>query len=78
MGSPWVKFGQKPFAYSCLTSIAGAESIQPSREKKELKDLESSAGIAPWRLAVARRVESPRVQGWIVALVLANAVILEL
>jgi voltage-gated sodium channel len=46
--------------------------------EKELKDLERSAGIAAWRIAVARWVESSRVQGWIVALILANAVILGL
>lgn len=44
----------------------------------ELMDLTHREGIAGWRLGLARRVESKRVQGWIVALILANAVILGL
>jgi voltage-gated sodium channel len=46
--------------------------------EQELRDLERQPGIAPWRLALARFVESRRVQGAIVALILVNAVILGL
>lgn len=46
--------------------------------EQELRDLERQHGIAPWRLAVARWVESRRVQSGIVALILANAAILGL
>ena len=44
--------------------------------EQELRDLEQRNGIAPWRLALARWVESRRVQSFIVAVILANAAIL--
>jgi voltage-gated sodium channel len=44
----------------------------------ELMDLARRSSIAPWRLALARWVESGRVQGLIVAVILFNAVILGL
>jgi voltage-gated sodium channel len=44
----------------------------------ELQDLTRQTGVAPWRLRLARRVEAPVVQRWIVAVILANAVILGL
>ena len=46
--------------------------------EQELQDLTRRTGIAPWRLALARWVESKRVQYAIVAVILANAVILGL
>jgi voltage-gated sodium channel len=44
----------------------------------ELHDLSRRPGVAPWRLALARKVESRRTQTAIVALILINAVILGL
>ena len=44
--------------------------------EQELIDLTKRGGIAAWRLGLARWVESRRVQSWIVALILVNAVIL--
>ncbi len=46
--------------------------------EQELMDLTRREGIASWRLVLARWVESSRVQGWIVALILVNAAILGL
>ena len=46
--------------------------------EQELMDLTRRKGIASWRLELARRVESRRVQGFIIAVILANAVILGL
>jgi len=44
--------------------------------EQELIDLTRREGVAQWRIALARRVESRRVQTFIVALILINAVIL--
>jgi voltage-gated sodium channel len=44
----------------------------------ELKKLESEAGVAGWRIGLARWVESKMVQGGIVILILLNAVVLGL
>jgi voltage-gated sodium channel len=44
--------------------------------EQELMDLTHSTAIARWRLALARWVESSRVQGWIVGLILLNAAVL--
>ncbi|MEY3395567.1 MAG: hypothetical protein RL346_1803 [Verrucomicrobiota bacterium] len=46
--------------------------------ESELKTLESSAGVALWRIRLARWVESGIVQGGIVLLILLNAVVLGL
>ena len=46
--------------------------------EQELMDLTRREGIASWRLALARWVESRRVQIFIVAVILANAAILGL
>jgi hypothetical protein len=46
--------------------------------EQELIDLSRREGIAAWRLALARRVESRAVQHFIVVLILFNAVILGL
>jgi voltage-gated sodium channel len=42
----------------------------------DLQLLSNRPGIAPWRIALARWVESPRVQHGIIALIILNAVIL--
>lgn len=44
----------------------------------ELNDLKHQPGIPPWRINLAAWVESPRVQHWVVAVILLNAVILGL
>jgi voltage-gated sodium channel len=44
----------------------------------ELNDLRNQSGIAPWRINVARWVDSKTVQTWIVAIILINAGILGL
>lgn len=44
----------------------------------ELKELEQRAGVAGWRLALAKWVESARVQTVIIVLILANALVLGL
>jgi voltage-gated sodium channel len=44
--------------------------------EQEWLDLSRRPGIARWRLELARRIESPRVQAWIVAVILINAAIL--
>lgn len=46
--------------------------------EQELMDLTRREGIASWRLKLAQRVEAPRVQRWIVALIIINAAILGL
>jgi len=46
--------------------------------EQELNDLSRQHGVAPWRMQIARRVESPMVQRIIVALILINAVVLGL
>jgi voltage-gated sodium channel len=45
---------------------------------QELQDLKNQTGIAPWRLELARWVESVAVQRWVVAIILVNSVILGL
>jgi voltage-gated sodium channel len=42
----------------------------------DLQHLMNKSGIAPWRIALARWVESPRVQHSIIALIILNAAIL--
>lgn len=44
--------------------------------ENELQQLRAASGIAPWRLALAERIESKRVQNLIVALILINALVL--
>lgn len=44
----------------------------------ELNDLRNQPGIAPWRVKIARWVDSKTVQTWIVAVILLNAAILGL
>jgi voltage-gated sodium channel len=44
--------------------------------EQELMDLTRREGVAQWRIALARKVESRRVQSFIVALILINAAIL--
>jgi voltage-gated sodium channel len=44
--------------------------------EQELNDLSRQQGVAPWRVEIARRVESPVIQRLIVALILVNAVVL--
>lgn len=44
----------------------------------DLENLRGVPGVAAWRLRLAERVESPRVQHFIVAVILVNAVILGL
>jgi voltage-gated sodium channel len=44
----------------------------------ELNDLKRQPGIPPWRINLAAWVESPRIQHWVVAVILVNAVILGL
>ena len=44
--------------------------------EQELMDLTRRKDVAPWRIALARRVESRRVQSFIVALIILNAAIL--
>jgi voltage-gated sodium channel len=46
--------------------------------EQELAYLTNREGVAPWRLALARWVESRRVQSFIITLILINAVILGL
>jgi len=46
--------------------------------EQDLANLKSRSGVAGWRLGLARRVESPRVQHFIVGVILFNAVILGL
>jgi len=46
--------------------------------EQELKDLIRQPGIAPWRVRLARWVESPLIQYWVIAVILANAVVLGL
>jgi voltage-gated sodium channel len=46
--------------------------------EKELKDLTQRKGVAPWRIKLARMVESRSVQNFIVALIIINAAILGL
>lgn len=46
--------------------------------EQELMDLKNQKGIAPWRIDLARKVESVAVQRWIVAIIILNAVILGL
>jgi voltage-gated sodium channel len=46
--------------------------------EKELLELSRKAGVSNRRVNLARWVESPLVQGWIVAIILLNAVILGL
>lgn len=44
----------------------------------DLKDLENAARIAPWRLALARRIEAPWFQHFIIGVIVFNAVLLGL
>ncbi len=44
----------------------------------ELNDLKGQPGVAAWRVELARWLESSRVQGWVVVVILINAVILGL
>jgi voltage-gated sodium channel len=44
----------------------------------ELNDLKRQPGIEPWRIRLASWVESPRVQHWIIAVILINSAILGL
>lgn len=44
----------------------------------DLQRLEARPGVAPWRLALARRVESAPAQWAITGLILVNAVVLGL
>lgn len=44
----------------------------------ELNDLKRQPGIPPWRIKLATWVESPRVQHWVIAVILLNSVILGL
>jgi len=45
---------------------------------QELSDLEKQPGVSAWRLRMAAFVESPRVQRWIIAVILLNAAVLGL
>jgi len=58
--------------------ICYAESRTNTMGESELNDLRNQSGIAPWRVNVARWVDSKTVQTWIVAIILLNAVILGL
>jgi voltage-gated sodium channel len=46
--------------------------------EKELKEFIRQPGVAPWRIAIARVVDSARVQQWIVAVIIINAAVLGL
>jgi len=46
--------------------------------EQELMEFSRRPGIAPWRLAIARWVESAKVQRWIVAVIIINAAVLGL
>jgi len=49
-----------------------------SSPEQQLLDQLAARGAAPWRLALARWVESPRVAGFLIGVILLNAVILGL
>ncbi len=46
--------------------------------EQELEDLRKQNQVVPWRLELARRVESSTVQHWIIAVIVINAAILGL
>ena len=46
--------------------------------ENELNQLRQTAGIAPWRLSLAERIESPIVQTAVTAIIVLNAAILGL
>lgn len=54
------------------------DSPPSSISEYELQQLRLHPGVAPWRLSLAQWLESTRVQFWIVAVILLNAVILGL
>jgi hypothetical protein len=58
--------------------ICGAEIRDDTMGEIELNGLRNQPGIAPWRVKIARWVESKTVQTWIVAIILVNAAILGL
>ena len=58
--------------------ICYAEIRNDTMGEIELNDLRNQPGIAPWRVKIARWVDSKTVQTWIVAIILVNAAILGL
>ncbi len=46
--------------------------------EQDLINLKMRSGVAPWRISLARRVESKRFQYFVVGVILFNAVILGL
>jgi len=60
----------------CAVSLAA--SFTQAMGEQEIIDLGRQHGVAPWRMQLARWVESPAVQRIVVALILVNGVVLGL